>query len=94
MLFALICHDRPNQLQLRLSVRPDHLAYLAAHADQIVYAGPLLDEAEGTPNGSLLILDVPDRASAEAFASGDPYALAGLFRDVHIVPTKQVFPTG
>ena len=66
----------------------------SAHADQIVYAGPLLDEAEGTPNGSLLILDVPDRASAEAFASGDPYALAGLFRDVHIVPTKQVFPTG
>lgn len=92
MLFALICQDRPNQLELRLQHRPDHLAYLEAHADQLVYAGPLLDEAEGKPTGSLLVLDVPDRGSAEAFASGDPYARAGLFRDVRIVPTKQVYP--
>ncbi|HLS68784.1 MAG TPA: YciI family protein [Kiloniellales bacterium] len=94
MLFALICQDRPNQLKLRLEHRPEHLAYVAAHADQIVYAGPLIDETAGTPNGSLLILDVPDRGSAEAFASGDPYARAGLFRDVRIVATKQVYPQG
>jgi len=92
MLFALICHDRPNQLALRLQHRPAHLAYLAAHADQLVYAGPLLDEAEGKPVGSLLVLDVPDLGSAEAFASGDPYARAGLFSDVQIVATKQVYP--
>ncbi|WP_366555591.1 YciI family protein [Aquibaculum sediminis] len=92
MLFALICHDKPNQLELRMQHRPDHLAYLDAHADQLVYAGPLLDEDESAPAGSLLVLDVPDRGSAEAFASGDPYARAGLFREVRILPTRQVFP--
>ena len=79
---------------MRLQHRPDHLAYLEAHADQLVYAGPLLDEAGGRPLGSLLVLDVPDLRSAEAFASGDPYARAGLFHDVQIVATKQVYPKG
>lgn len=92
MLFALICHDKPKQLALRLQHRPDHLAYLEAHADQLVYAGPLLDAEDRDPAGSLLVLDVPDRRSAEAFAAGDPYARAGLFARVDILQTRQVFP--
>ena len=68
------------------------MAFLAAHADQLVYAGPLLDETAGTPAGSLLVLDVPDRNSAEAFVSCDPYSRAGLFREVQIIPTRKVFP--
>jgi len=92
MLFALICHDKPNRLELRLQHRPDHLAYLEGHADQLVYAGPLLGEDDRDPAGSLLVLDVPDRGSAEAFAAGDPYARAGLFARVDILQTKQVFP--
>lgn len=92
MLFALICHDKPNQLELRMQHRPEHLAYLEAHADQLVYAGPLFDQDGRNPAGSLLILDVPDKGSAEAFASGDPYARAGLFADVRIVQTRRVFP--
>ena len=28
MLFALLCTDKPNSLDLRMSVRPDHLKYL------------------------------------------------------------------
>jgi uncharacterized protein YciI len=40
--------------------------------------------------GSLLILDVADRAAAEAWADGDPYAKAGLFETVEIHAWKQV----
>jgi hypothetical protein len=34
--------------------------------------------------GSMLIIEVADRAAAEAFAASDPYAVAGLFERVEI----------
>ena len=52
-------------------------------------AGPLLDEA-GEMCGSLVVLDVADMAEAEAWAAADPYAKAGLFASVELVPWKKV----
>jgi uncharacterized protein YciI len=92
MLFALICRDKPGSLDTRLSNRPAHVDYLAANAEIFVYAGPLLGADGETPVGSLLVIDVADRAAAEAFAAGDPYAKADLFADVEISATRQVFP--
>jgi uncharacterized protein YciI len=43
-------------------------------------------------NGSVLILDFEDRAQADAFAAGDPYANAGLFESVVIRPWRKVLP--
>ena len=40
--------------------------------------------------GSLVILEVPDRAAAEAWAAADPYARAGLFAQVTIRPWMKV----
>lgn len=93
MLFALICADRPDSLALRMATRPEHLAYLQSEAKKIVSGGALLD-ADGKPRGSLLILDVADRAEAEAFAAGDPYAKAGLFESAVIRPFRQVYRDG
>jgi uncharacterized protein YciI len=92
MLFALICTDKPGCASLRQENRPAHLAYLRSHADQLVYAGPLLDGEDEATAGSLLVIDVPDRHGAEIFAAEDPYAQAGLFAQVSIRATKQVFP--
>ena len=39
---------------------------------------------DGGMIGSLVVLDVADRAAAEAWAAGDPYARAGLFARVEI----------
>ena len=89
MLFAIICADRPRGLDLRLATRPAHLAYLATYADCLVHAGPLLD-ADGRPCGSLLIIDVEDRATAEGFAASDPYSKAGLFESAVIRPFRTV----
>jgi len=91
MLFALICTDKPDGLSIRRDNRPAHLSYLSGFADQIAFAGPLLGE-DDRPEGSLIIIEVPDRHAAEAFAAGDPYARAGLFSRVVIQHTKQVFP--
>jgi uncharacterized protein YciI len=93
MLFSLSCTDKPGSLDLRMTTRPSHLAYLNAHVATIVLGGPVLD-ADGKPCGSLLVIDVADRAAAEAFAAGDPYAKAGLFESTVIRPFRAVFKDG
>ncbi|HEX3349100.1 MAG TPA: YciI family protein [Acetobacteraceae bacterium] len=93
MLFALICTDRPGALDLRLATRPQHLAYLQTYAQKLVYAGALLD-LDNRPSGSLLIVDVEDRAAAEGFAEGDPYAKASLFESAVIRPYRVAFKDG
>jgi uncharacterized protein YciI len=93
MLFTLICTDKPGSLDLRLATRGSHLAYLETYSSKLVTAGGLLD-VDGRPGGSLLIIDVADRAEAEGFAEADPYHKAGLFESVLIRPYRQVFKDG
>jgi len=93
VLFALICHDKPASLDLRLALRPQHLAFTAAYGARIVHGGPLLD-VDGRPCGSLLVIDVEDRAAAEGFVAEDPYAKAGLFESTVIRGFRTVFRDG
>ena len=79
MLFSIVTEDKPNSVALRLATRPTHLEYLKSFGNRIVAAGPLLATDNETPTGSLLIVEAVDRAGAESFAAGDPYAKAGLF---------------
>ena len=81
MLYALICTDKPNSVDLRLKERPGHVDYLNGLGDRLKAAGPFTDE-EGSPIGSLVIVEAKDRAGAEDIAKSDPYAKAGLFAAV------------
>jgi uncharacterized protein YciI len=93
MLFALICTDRPGSLELRLATRPAHLAFLETYVDKVVHGGALLD-IDDRACGSLLIIDVNDRAEAEGFAASDPYAKSGLFESTVIRPFRAAFKDG
>ena len=93
MLFVLICTDKPASLDLRLATRPQHIAYLETYKSRIVQAGPMLDQ-DGRPCGSLLMIDVADRAEAEGFAAADPYSRSLLFESVIIRPYRTVFRDG
>ena len=92
MLFALTCNDKPDSMALRMETRPAHVDYLKSKLDVIKFAGPLLADDGETVLGSLLIIDVEDKAAAKAFAAADPYAQAGLFGSVHVHGWKQVIP--
>ncbi len=93
MLFAVIRHDKPNSLGLRLSERPKHLEYLKGVIDKIMDGGSLLDD-EGKQVGSVLIIDVEDEAAATEFAVADPYVQAGLFANTSIQRFRPVFKEG
>ncbi|SEP05273.1 hypothetical protein SAMN04490248_12151 [Salinihabitans flavidus] len=88
MLFALIARDRPGAHDIRKANRDAHLAYVK-ETGVVVLAGPLLDD-DGAMIGSLLILDLPDKDAARAWADNDPYAKAGLFESVTINAWKKV----
>lgn len=92
MQFLIRCQDKPGHAQVRADNRPQHLEHLKAHLDHIVAAGPTLSEDGEAVTGSLLLVDFPDRAAAEAFAEADPYARAGLFERVEISRWKKVLP--
>ncbi len=87
-LFVVIGTDKAEALQTRLATREQHLAYIR-DTGVVRQAGPFLD-GEGQMNGSLVIIEVADRAAAEGWAAGDPYGQAGLFAKVRIEEWKKV----
>ncbi len=93
MLFAIICTDKPGHLETRLAARANHLSYLERYVDRLVHVGPLLGN-DGRPCGSLLVIDVSDRAAAEGFAASDPYTKVDLFESVVIRGFRTVFRDG
>jgi len=91
LLYVIHCVDKENHLDVRMENRPMHVEYLKSFADKLYAAGPTLDDA-GNMNGSVVILDLEDKAAAADFAANDPYAKAGLFSQVTINPWKKVLP--
>ena len=92
MLFALLCKDKPGHLNVRMETRPTHVEYLnKLNAEgTLKMAGPFLD-ADGKPNGSLVVVKAENAEAAKAIADADPYTKAGLFESVEIKPFNWVF---
>ena len=50
----------------------DVSGFLAAYRDRIVFAGALLDDARTAVTGALYVVDMDDRAGADAFLADEP----------------------
>jgi hypothetical protein len=92
MNFVLYCVDKAGHGHVRTENRPAHVDYLKSNLDRLMLAGPMTSDDGTTMLGSVLIIEAADRAAAEAFAAGDPYAKAGLFESVTIKAFKKVLP--
>lgn len=86
-LYAVICKDRADALQTRLSTRQAHLDYIK-DTGIVRMAGPLLTDSE--MRGSLIVIEAPDLATAKAWSAGDPYLAAGLFDQVEVIEWNKV----
>lgn len=87
MQYALVAYDKPNALQRRLDVRPDHLKHLESLGDKLVLAGPFLDE-QGNMVGSIVVVEADSLAEAEAALRSDPFVLNGVFDSMTIKPFR------
>jgi len=90
MLYIIYQEDRPDGAAIREATRNDHFAYLEKNEDILVLGGALLgDDDKGTRIGSVLIVNVPNRAAAEAFSENEPFRKAGLFSSVKITRMRR-----
>jgi len=80
MLYMLYGIDGPNGAARRDIAREEHFKYLERHRDIMVLGGATLADEDDTRTGSLLIINVPNRAAADAFAEGEPLRRAGVFK--------------
>ncbi|MEM6462024.1 MAG: YciI family protein [Pseudomonadota bacterium] len=82
MAFHIYCIDDPAKSDLRLETRPEHLRYMIAHKDRILFGGPIKNEPDGPTVGSAFALGYETRAEVDSFLENEPYFLAGLFESV------------
>ena len=104
MLFAIARRDKPGMADERERLQPAHAEYQQAFMPVIVFGGGLIvdgvdvdafDRNEAGIRdvvGNVLIVDVADRAAAEALHRDDPYTQGGLFETVIIEPFLQRVP--
>jgi uncharacterized protein YciI len=84
VLYIIYQEDRPDGAVIRAATRDAHFAYLDQHEDILVLGGALMAEDGATRTGSVLIVNVPTMAAAEAFSENEPFRKAGLFSSVKI----------
>ncbi len=89
MLYIIYQEDREDGEAIRAATRDSHLAYLERHRDILVLGGALLADDGGKRLGSCLLINVPDRAAAEAFSRAEPFRKAGLFKTVKITRMRR-----
>jgi uncharacterized protein YciI len=87
MLFALVALDRPNSVERRMAIRPEHLKHLEALGDTLVLAGPFLnDRDEGI--GSIVVIEAGSLDEAREMFGRDPFMRENLFDQVTIKPWR------
>lgn len=87
MLYMILAEDKPGALEARLANRPEHLAHLESLGATLQAAGAMLG-ADGNPMGSLVVIEAPDQAAAEAIAQADPFVRHGVFGNVTVRPWR------
>jgi uncharacterized protein YciI len=89
MLYILYQEDGPDSARIRAATKAAHFAYLERHKDILVLGGALLADDGTTRIGSVLILNVPSRAAAEAFSADEPFRKAGLFKSITLTRMRR-----
>jgi uncharacterized protein YciI len=87
MLFSVFTLDNPDATDKRKAVHGAHVAHLKSAKDYgvtITVGGPLVSDDGASSVGSLMVLDVPDRATAEKFNRADPFHQDGVWGKVEI----------
>lgn len=81
MEFFCYHRDRPDSVALRHELLEQHWSYMDRFDKEMIARGPTLT-GDDVPTGSVHIVDLPDLASARAFAFDEPGYQAGVYRDV------------
>ncbi|MFF9094365.1 YciI family protein [Streptomyces sp. NPDC014802] len=82
MEFLCYHRDRSGSLPLREELLEEHWSYMDRYTNEMIARGPTFADDGHTLTGSVHIVDLPDAATARAFAFDEPNYQAGVYRDV------------
>ena len=82
MEFFCYHRDRLHSTLLRNELLEAHWSYMDRFATEMIARGPTFVPDDGTPTGSVHIVDLPSPRAARAFAFDEPNYQAGVYRDV------------
>ncbi|MWA02026.1 hypothetical protein F8568_016930 [Actinomadura sp. LD22] len=82
MEFFCYHRDRRGSMHLRDELVEEHWSYMDRYAAEMIARGPTFASDGETLTGSVHIVDLPDPATARAFAFDEPCYQAGAYRDV------------
>jgi len=85
--FFVHAQDRPGALPEMEALAEAHWSYMDRYADRLILRGPTLSDDGTEHTGSIHVIDLDDRATAERFATEEPYWLDGLYRHITISRT-------
>lgn len=91
--FLMRCLHHPNMEDARDRNRADHRAWVRSGGGGLVsvlIGSALLDDA-GRAHGNFGILEAASAANARRFAEADPFAKAGIVREVELTPLPDGF---
>jgi uncharacterized protein YciI len=78
-IYHLTAFDIDNGFALRAETRAKHLEYLNSLGENLLMAGPILNDEEKAI-GTIAIFHAEDEDAAQQTTAKDPYAIAGLFK--------------
>ena len=87
MLVAFVGLDRPNSLDRRVALRPEHLKHLESLGDALIMAGPFLDDKEQGV-GSIVVVEAESLDAGRDILNRDPFVREGLFDQMTIKPWR------
>ncbi len=82
MTFMVLAHDAtdPEALARRLRTRQQHLDGIRPHVESgVLKLGAAVLDDEGVMRGSVMILNLPDRAAVDAYLQADIYTREGVW---------------
>ena len=86
--------DKPDHQALRQQLRPAHLAFLQAHAAELLACGAKLHDDGTDAGGGLYVVDLDSREAAQQFIDADPFSKADLFERVTITRWRKAYVDG
>lgn len=92
MAFVIYALDRKDAGSLRQDTRLEHLDYMIAARERILFGGPMLSDDGTRTIGSVFALDYAERAAVDRFLADEPYCKAGLFETVAVSPMRVMVP--
>ncbi|MFV0303169.1 MAG: YciI family protein [Paracoccus sp. (in: a-proteobacteria)] len=91
--FLMRCLHHPGMDLTRDRIRPDHRAWVGSGGEGLVSVliGSALLAHDGAGLGNFGILEARSAGDARLFAESDPFALAGIVREIEITPLPDGF---